>query len=380
MEAEQLGLVLIIDDSGSTDWNDPTDLRTEASVVALHQQGDGGIFALSTFSTTAVQVVGPSLLSGATRTSAEASIRSRIPAKLGTNYQDAFIEAKRQLDSMPASVDKKAVVFVSDGEAGSGYTSDLPIGAAGIPIYTVGFGLAPQDQMAAIAARSQGQTFPVADVAELQPIMAKILAVLECNAQNITEEVTLAPGATESIPFNVSPTEDEFKALASWDTGDVTTTITRPDGTTMSAATLLAGERWDSGTTFASGIGVDPQRGGWIFNLTASPANLASLDVTINVWGGKPVVEPTPDPSPVVDEPTDITPRSSEHPPPTGCTAIAMSRGANSEVTVSWDAADATSPDLGGYLVEYRHKGSKGAWTALPTTLDLEALVTGRVP
>ena len=390
----QLGLVLVIDDSGSTSSTDPDDLRTEASVIALHQQGTGGVFALSTFSSDTREVVAPTVLTPGSRATAEAAIRGRIVDWESTNYDGAFVEASRQLAAMPSSVDKRAVIFVSDGVPDTrNYTSDLPIGAAGVPIYTVGFGGASQDEMAGIAARSGGQTFPVSAVADLQPTMAKILAVLECDAQNIVEHVDLAPGATKSIPFNVAPTEDEFKALASWGAGNVTASLTRPDGTTMDAAHLVAGERWDSGPTYASGVGADPLRGGWIFQLTASPANLATLDVTINVWGSSPaapapdpdplppIVVPTPDVTPPVVHEPRATPPGTEHPAPATCSAVGVSRGSQSQVTVSWGAVGGPSTaEIYGYVVSYKPDVSQGAWHTAPATGNLDTVITGHTP
>jgi Ca2+-binding RTX toxin-like protein len=390
MHADQLGLVLIIDDSGSMMTTDPDELRTEASAVALAQQSNGGVFALSAFSTMTHEIVPPTELTSANRDGIEATIRSRFIDFNTTDYQAAFLEAQRQLDAMPPSVDKKAVLFMSDGVPDGPFTSDGPIAAAHIPIYTIGFAGADQSGLAGIAARSGGQTFPVGSVGDLQPVAAKILAVLECNAQNIVQNVALAPGQTKHIPFTVAPTEDEFKALAAWNDGDVTATLTRPDGSTMDASHVLSNERWDSGATFASGVGTDPLRGGWIFNLTASAANLSTLDVTINVWGGDPATEPEPDPDPdpvvpdpvIPDPPADTPPVQVlptpvlTHPAAPSCSAVVLEVGRQPDVLVSWGAAPAVLPALAGYVVETRPHGSNGQWKPQPFTSLLELTIT----
>jgi hypothetical protein len=135
-----------------------------------------------------------------------------------------------------------------------------------------------------------------------------------------------------------------------------------------------------------------------VFQLTASPANLAALDVTINVWGSTPA-DPDPAPPvvvtppvivppvitpPVVVPPVDHEPRTTTpagHPAPGPCSAVAQSRGSRSQVTVSWGAVGGPSTAaVYGYVVSYKPDVSNGAWHTAPATGNLDAVILGHTP
>jgi hypothetical protein len=280
----KLGVAFVLDDSGSMFSSDPTNLRGTATGVGLDQMPDGAVAATSTFDGLAYETFGPTALSGS-RDTLKSQVENALGSGGGTDYEIAFQEASRQLAAMPAAVDRKAVVFLSDGEPNDpSYTADQTIAAAHTPIYTIGFGDAPGGELAGIAARSGGQAFVVRSPGEAQAVFARIISLLTCDAAQTTAQVELQPGETRSFPFAVTDTDREFRALAAWSIGDVTVTLTRPDGSTLSPGTQGAGESFIRELTYASVKGVNPAAGSWKMNVTADADNIDTVSVSIDVW------------------------------------------------------------------------------------------------
>ena len=155
---KKLGMVFVVDDSGSMADNDPNALRGSATDIGIAQLPDGAVAAVSRFSDVAQTIFNPAELNPASRAASRQAVGSALESSGGTDYDEAFSEAKHQLDAMQG-VDRRAVVFLSDGEPNFSYTADQPIAAAGIPIFTLGFAEAPPAELAGIAQRSGGQSF-----------------------------------------------------------------------------------------------------------------------------------------------------------------------------------------------------------------------------
>ena len=234
-----LGVAFALDDSGSMADSDPSELRIEATRAGIDQMPDSSIVAVSSFDSSARTQVDPTVLTAANREAVKQEVWGA--ASGNTEYELGFRTAKAQLDAMPTA-DKRALVFLSDGVPTSSYSTDRVLAAAGIPIFTIGFGDAPPAQLAGIAARSGGQAFVVRSVGEAQAVFARIVSTLICDAQKYTTSVALAPGETKTVPFTVEPSFREFRALAAWEYGDVTVRVNRPDASVLGPGALLAGE------------------------------------------------------------------------------------------------------------------------------------------
>jgi Mg-chelatase subunit ChlD len=280
-----LGVVFVLDDSGSMASEDPSDLRGVAAGIGLDALSDGSLAAGVKFTSSASALFGPTELQGDVRAQLKSAIVSQLSSSGGTEYEPAFVSAAAQLAAMPAMVDRKAVVFLSDGQPNSPYSADQQIAAQGIPIFTVAFGDVDRADMAAIAARSGGQAYAVASPGEAQAAFARIVSRLTCDSPQVSEQVDLAPGETASFPFTITPTDREFRALAAWESGDVDVRLVRPrDLGVLDAQSQLAGETFDAGDTFVQARAIDPAAGGWELRVTASPQNLAQVGVSIDVF------------------------------------------------------------------------------------------------
>jgi hypothetical protein len=107
---KRLGIVFVIDDSGSMADNDPNALRGAATDIGIAQLPDGAVAAVSRFSDEAESIFGPAELNAGSRDASRRAVGSALESLGGTDYDQAFAQAKRQLDAMQG-VDRRAVVY-----------------------------------------------------------------------------------------------------------------------------------------------------------------------------------------------------------------------------------------------------------------------------
>lgn len=291
----RLGVVFVTDDSGSMGSSDPAHIRSQAISVGLDQLPDGSLAAATTFSDYSWELFGASVVDPNTRPLLKKEATSLVDYGL-TDYDEAFLGAQEELAKMPTA-DRKAVIFLSDGfPSYSGFTADQAIGAAGVPIYSIGLGVSSypeaKAELAGIAARSGGHYFEALSAGQLQSIFARIISSLTCGAERITETFALKPGESRNVPFTVGPGDSEFRALASWSSGAVTVAAQRPNATTMTPTTLLPGEAFTNEPTYALLSGTTPLVGGWALTVTAPPSNLNDVSVSIDVFSRQLPAQP----------------------------------------------------------------------------------------
>ena len=297
---QTLGVTFVTDDSESMGWSDPTHLRAKAIAVGLDQLPEGSVAGATTFNELSSPLFGVSTVDGNSRPSLKLAAEQLYDAG-GTDYQAAFLGAQGQLTAMQA--DKKAVVFLSDGAPNSlEFDANESIAAGGIPIFTIGLGAEglPEAEgiLAGIAAGSGGQYYNATKAGELEAIFGRIVSSLTCGSQNISESFPLAPGESRSVPFTVDPSDSDFRALATWAEGRMTVTAQRPDGTTMSAGALAAGEGFIDEPTYSLLTVSDPLLGEWRLNVVADQGNVGDVDVTIDVFRRALADPPAPPPAP----------------------------------------------------------------------------------
>lgn len=291
---KQLGIVFVLDASTSMSSNDPDKLRVEATKVGIDRVPDGSVVAVSTFSDAGAGVVAPTVVDAKSRGSLKAAADGAGQIQGGTVYDAAFGEAKRQLDLM-TTADRKAVVFLSDGEPNdANYSADDAIAGAGIPIYAVGFGDAPPLELQGIAARSQAEAFALKSPGDTQAVFARIVSQLVCDESQTQGTTTIPAGQTRTFGFDVPADATELRALAAWDTGNVTVTLGRSDGTTLQRGKLRRGETLNAQATFAEAKAIDPRAGRWELRLRAGTKAATGIRTSFNVF-----TRTAPGPTPV---------------------------------------------------------------------------------
>jgi len=279
-----LGVAFSLDDSGSMLDSDPDDLRAAAAGIGIDALPDGSTVAATTFADTASAVFDATDLTPADRADLKARIATTLESDGNTDYDEAFSLAATQLAEM-ATADKRALIFLSDGEPSYDYDADAQIAAQGIPIFAIGFGSAPADELTAIASRSGGRAYAVQSAGEAQSVFGRIVAALNCDAGQLSDDVTLASGEQHDYPFTIGPADGEFRALASWETSNgVEAWITRPDGSRLDATTTQAGETIVGQPTYFSAGVQYPTAGGWALHVRALPGNEDQVHVAIDVF------------------------------------------------------------------------------------------------
>lgn len=280
-----LGVAFSIDDSGSMSTSDPERLRSAATGAGIDQLPDGAYAAVSSFDSSSRSLFDPVVVTDTNRAALKDDVDNSLYAGGETYYDLAFSRAKLQLDAMPGA-DKRALVFLSDGAPNGGdYEYELgEIRRAGFPVFAIGFGSAPGSVLAEIAASTGGQAYTIQSPGEAQAVFARIVSTLTCDAAQVRANVSLSPGETRSFPYAIGAADREFRALATWEYGDVSVRLRRPDGSLLAPGAEIAGERFISEDTYASVIGRNPAVGGWEMQVTASPDNYDQVDVSIDIF------------------------------------------------------------------------------------------------
>lgn len=279
----KIGITFVIDDSGSMSSTDPYYLRSDATRIGLSSLPDGTTAAVTTFSSYAYTVAGPVDLTPANRQGIYDDVYDSLESSGSTSYGEAFDLANTVTAQMPG-VDKKAIVFLSDGEPTDGFDGTESSVRTGVPVYTIGFGVADPSILEAIASGSGGSSYYTDDTPAIQDAFSDIVSKIACDSRIVTDSVDLAPGQTQSFPFDTEDDGDSFSALATWDYGNVSVRIRRPDGSYMVDGAEGAGEAIDYDSNSARASSQIPPVGHWAFEVTADQDNAENVHATIGVW------------------------------------------------------------------------------------------------
>lgn len=263
-----LGVELVIDDSGSMLTTDPTDLRGAAARLVIDQLSGFDSLGAITFADGPRTLIPPTRLVGADRAALKAQIDAGLFSDGGTDFTSAFTAAGAALPGLAA--DRRAVIFLSDGNpADPSQTAHL---ALGVPVFTVGFGEAPESVLSAIATATGGTHFAARDAADVQAAFSAIVAALRCEQPANTFEDTLLPGQVVDHAISVPPDAAAMRVTATWSQGTVTVELIDPIGSRYGpTGPYPPGISYSTGGTFVTFEAIDPTIGGWRVRLTASP-------------------------------------------------------------------------------------------------------------
>jgi hypothetical protein len=184
--ATKLGV--IVDDSGSMEEFDPGRLRVAALELLLDKERNAGErLGAVEFGDVAEQLFPPVLLGSATferdRRMLGRLIDERVQADAGsTNYNAAFAGAQA------IDPDAEAALFITDGGHNVGRFRALH--RSGPPTFVIGVGIGREGRdggrLQHIAEETDGAYFPDVDAAELQPVLNRIDAGLNCDTDIAT--------------------------------------------------------------------------------------------------------------------------------------------------------------------------------------------------
>lgn len=278
---QKLGVVFVVDDSGSMKSNDPDKLAGPAVGIGLDQLPDGALTAVTQFSSDAKAIVGTTTVDAASRQAIKATVAAALIQSGGTDFIDALTSAKGQLDGL-VGADRKAVVFMTDGQATPPTNEQLV--ALGAPVYVIGFGQTDEPTLQGIATVTGGSYTKATSAGDLQGIFGRTIASLTCDQQSLSQVVPLNPGESKDIPFEVKNGDGSFRALATWGAAKVDVRAIRPDTSELRPDTVKPNELFTLQPTYALIEGTLPPPGTWKLRLTADAGNLAAVNVTIDIW------------------------------------------------------------------------------------------------
>jgi hypothetical protein len=283
----QLGVVMVLDDSGSMVYNDPNNLRGAAAGIGIDTLPDGSLVSASKFADEATPLFDAQPLNAADRPALKQAIAAGLESSGDTDYDAAFNEAQQQLAGMPAAA-KRAVVFLSDGEPNFSYTADQPIDAAGIPIFAVGFGQVGGGELTGIARRSGGQAFSLGSAADAPSVFGRILSTLNCDIEQRDVDISLKPGQTRVFPFTVDPGQPGFHALVTWLSGVLDVSLVRPDKSVLAPGSAQPNESIAVTPTSADATVKTPPSGRWKVRLHAPKTAVKRVRLHLELWAREP--------------------------------------------------------------------------------------------
>jgi hypothetical protein len=229
----KLGVVFVVDDSGSNLDNDPNELRRDAALAGVSSLPDGSLMSVSTFSGTATTPVPMTELTAANRGQLLAGVRDMPLTEEfnGTNYEAAFQDALGKLGQMSAA-DKRVVIFLTDGEPTEPFSSNSQIAATGVPIFSLGYGSSDHSVLAGISSPNGGKLYSLKTSADARSAFADIIDTLTCRSVFDPTDPRIPGGKTYERTFQVGTMTNYFRATVSWSTGARPASIefVRPDG------------------------------------------------------------------------------------------------------------------------------------------------------
>ncbi len=203
MARPPLALGFAIDTSGSMAGIKMVHARGAAQRV-LAELADGDFVSLHTFSDNAVRRVPLSALDAHGRRAISAVIEE-LGASGGTNLFEGVRLAEAETAFAPPSHSVRRVLVISDGRATAGVTTPDALAQLaeqglprGVQVTAVGVGMDYDEAtLNALAMRSSGRLYHVADSSELSAIVEREMGLLESTTASGAElEIVAAPGVT----------------------------------------------------------------------------------------------------------------------------------------------------------------------------------------
>jgi Ca-activated chloride channel family protein len=194
-------VAVVIDTSGSMAGPKMEHARTAAKSL-IDKLPDGDIVTVVTFDDSAQERVPPTALDTTSRQRIRSTISELQPSG-STNMFDGLRQGEARAMSAPSTHAIKRVVLISDGIANVGPSTPELLGELaargadrGVQVTAVGVGLDyDENTLNALAIRSSGRLYHMADTRELSSILEKEMGLLKATAvTNAVVEVIPAPG------------------------------------------------------------------------------------------------------------------------------------------------------------------------------------------
>ena len=289
--AGPVDVALIIDDSGSMSWNDPSYMRRQAAEVFISAMQNNDQIGIVAF-TGSARLLWEMQSVGADRQLIIHSLNS-LWSSGGTSLSAGLSAGYQQLLSVESSGNKKAAVFLTDG-VGS-YNNEAQMFAdKGWPIYVLGLGYdLDETLLQKIADDSGGVYIHLTDPNELRAIYHEIATEIAGGEMILIEQYLMNQG--DFIQRVVRIAEGTFWAIFGvfWDGSTVDLTLIAPDGTLIDPSTVSPNVYHAKGLTYELYRITNPLPGEWTIIIHGSDLPAGGEDVTLQVSVVGPPMSPS---------------------------------------------------------------------------------------
>jgi hypothetical protein len=274
-------VVLIIDDSGSMSWNDPSCMRRQAARVFIDAMQNNDRIGIVEFDGSATSLW-PIQMLGADRTQVKNSLNSLWPSD-GTSLSAGLSAGYQQLLTVESSGNDKAAVFLTDG-VGT-YNNEAQLYAAkGWPIYVLGLGSdidAPLLQQ--IADDSGGEYQHLDDASQMQSVYNKIATAISGGSMILDEWAHLDLGVTLQFETALSTDAVIGNFFVGWGGSTVDLSLITPDGASIGPDTTDPNVYHSKSSTYELYRISNPIPGIWTLVIFGSDLPAGGEDIVVQV-------------------------------------------------------------------------------------------------
>ena len=234
--AGKVSASLIIDSTGSMDWNDPNGLRKDAAKVFINSASIGDGIAVVDFDTNAVPHAPLTIIQTQEDKYVLEDAVDLIDSYGGTDLNSGLNAGYSELFS-DVSSNEKFAIFLTDGEQDTNPPSDydpqshLQFQQQGWPIYTFGLGLDTDEALLGeIASETNGQYFSLNDANQLATLYFELSQRIT-DGESILETSTLmTQGDTKNFKTNFPLNPSSVTFFISWPGSEVSMGLISPSG------------------------------------------------------------------------------------------------------------------------------------------------------
>jgi len=377
----EVAVALIIDATGSMDWNDPQGMRKAAGKVFIDTAQLGDKIAVVGFDSTDYHF-GPlrTIQSRADRDALKAAADQIGNWWNGTDINVGLQGGFNELLSDTTIDNKKAAILLTDGEHNVGpYNpqSHLQYRDQGWPVYTVGLGdNTGESLLQQIAADTEGQYIALTDPNQLQALYFEISQQIAGGDLILNTSVTMTQGSSQQVAVGLPSDQSSATFFIGWPGSEVSMNLTSPSGRQIDPSTTAPDVYHAKDLTYEIYTIQYPEFGQWVMTLhgTSLPAGGEEVDVRVAVRGPRfvylPVVfrnySPSTQPTPPTNTPT-YTPTATNTPIPTDTPTPTPTVG-TLNFRVSFQARDNADNKPQNVPIKVKIKNLSGDQTLFETT------------
>lgn len=236
-------VMLVIDQSGSMDWDGKMDAAQAAAVSFVDLLNTHDKIGVVGFASSAAVVMALTENTDASVISqAKAAINSLSPTS-ATSIGAGLRAGDSQLDRFPNDTTRTIVLLTDGVENTSPYAQEVITSEVDedVRIYTIGFGSdVDRNALKRIADQRHGRYYFAASQADLQAIYQEISSISQGATQNLTQSGTIL--ASQILTYPVSVPGGTLRQLfrVDWPGSDLDIELIDPNGVTWTGATLAS--------------------------------------------------------------------------------------------------------------------------------------------